>query len=95
MKPAHNGADALEKFTRENFDIVVTDFRMEGMNGLELAKRVHAINPGTPVIVVTGYGPLDLGSDAKECLQKDSMFPALLEKIKEYLGEAEATQVPV
>ena len=91
---AYNGADALEKFQRESFDIVVTDFRMEGMNGLELAKRIHAINSGTPVIIVTGYGPLELGSDAKECLQKDAMFPALLEKIKEYLGEAEATQVP-
>ncbi len=87
---AYNGADALEKFKREQFDIVVTDFRMDGMNGLELAKQIHAVHPGTPVIIVTGYGPLELGDDANTCLQKDAMFPALLEKIQEYLGEAEA-----
>lgn len=86
---AYNGHEALEKFNREKFDIVVTDFRMEGMNGLELAKQVHATNPEVPVIIVTGYGPLDLGKDASACLAKESMFPALLDKIKGYLGESE------
>ena len=86
---AYNGPEALEKFKREKFDVVVTDFRMEGMNGLELAKHVHATSPETPVIIVTGYGPLELGEDANACLAKEAMFPALLDKIKSYLGEAE------
>ena len=86
---AYNGPDALEKFGRESFDIVVTDFRMEGMNGLELAKRIHASHPGIPVIIVTGYGPVDTGRDANVCLQKEQMFPALLEKIKIYLGDCQ------
>jgi DNA-binding NtrC family response regulator len=85
---AYNAQDALEKFKRENFDILVTDFRMEGMNGLELAREVHAIRPGIPVIVVTGYGPID-SKDADAVLQKEQMFPALLEKIKGYLNEKE------
>jgi DNA-binding NtrC family response regulator len=77
----------LDKFRREKFDILVTDFRMEGMNGLELARQIHATNPEIPVIIVTGYGPLDSCKDANVVLQKDSMFPALLEKIRWYLGE--------
>lgn len=86
---AYNAADALEKFEQEKFDILVTDFRMEGMDGLELAKRVHQKNPEVPVIIVTGYGPIDGGTDVNVCLKKEQLFPALLEKIKLYLGENE------
>lgn len=38
---AYSARDALQKFEQEDFDILVTDFRMEGMNGLELAREVH------------------------------------------------------
>jgi DNA-binding NtrC family response regulator len=86
---AYNAEDALSKFDRESFDLLVTDFRMEGMNGLELAKRVHQKNPEVPVIIVTGYGPIDGGQDVKACLQKEELFPALLEKIKMYLEDAD------
>ena len=85
---AYNAQDALEKFDQEDFDILVTDFRMEGMNGLELARKVHLKSPQTPVIIVTGYGPIDGGQDVQACLQKEDLFPALLEKIKFFLGEA-------
>jgi DNA-binding NtrC family response regulator len=64
--------------------------KMDGMNGLELAKKIHAKNPQTPVIIVTGYGPVDGGKDVNACLPKTELFPTLLEKIKLYLDEAEA-----
>lgn len=84
---AYNGEDALRKFDEEDFDILVTDFRMEGMNGIELAQRVHEKDPNIPVIIVTGYGPVDGGKDVVACLQKEDLFPALLEKIKAFLGD--------
>lgn len=84
---AYNGEDALRKFDEEDFDILVTDFRMEGMNGVELARKVHEKHPDVPVIIVTGYGPVDGGNDVSACLQKEDLFPALLEKIKMFLGE--------
>jgi DNA-binding NtrC family response regulator len=90
---AYNAQDALEKFQRDKFDILVTDFRMEGMNGLELAKRIHATHPQVPVIIVTGYGHVEGGKDVNACLPKEQMFPALLEKIKDYLGDGEATRL--
>ncbi|HSY12442.1 MAG TPA: response regulator [Verrucomicrobiae bacterium] len=86
---AYNAHDALDKFQREKFDILVTDFRMDGMNGLELARQIHKTDPAVPVIIVTGYGHIDGGKDVSACLQKEQMFPALLEKIKDYLGDAE------
>ncbi|HJT53235.1 MAG TPA: response regulator [Candidatus Angelobacter sp.] len=84
---AYNGQDALRKFDEEDFDILVTDFRMEGMNGVELARKVHEKHPEVPVIIVTGYGPVDGGKDVVACLQKEDLFPTLLEKIKMFLGE--------
>jgi DNA-binding NtrC family response regulator len=86
---AYSAQDALEKFRREKFDILVTDFRMDGMNGLELAKQIHATNPEIPVIIVTGYGPVEGGREVKACLQKEQLFPALIEKIKTYLGDGD------
>ncbi len=86
---AYNAQDALDKFQIDKFDILVTDFRMEGMNGLELARQIHLLNPDLPVIIVTGYGHIDGGKDVNACVPKDQMFPALLEKIKVYLGEGE------
>ncbi len=89
---AYSAVDALDKFGKEKFDILVTDFRMEGMNGLELAKQVHQKDPGVPVIIITGYGPVDGGKDVNACLQKEQLFPTLLEKIKLYLGEGEPAE---
>ena len=84
---AYNGEDALAKFQQEDFDILVTDFRMEGMNGLELANKIREQSPTTPVILVTGYGPIAGNKGELPVLQKDSLFPELLEKIKIFIGE--------
>ncbi len=84
---AYSASEALEKFAQEPFDILVTDFRMDGMDGLELARQVHVRDPRIPVIIVTGYGPVDGGGEVKACLAKEALFPDLLEKIKAYLDE--------
>jgi CheY-like chemotaxis protein len=89
---AYNAADALEKFEKHKFDLMVTDFRMDGMNGLELARKVHDKYPDVPVIIVTGYGPIDAGKDVDTVLSKDELFPDLLEKIKFYLDQADARE---
>ncbi|HJW99006.1 MAG TPA: response regulator [Terriglobales bacterium] len=85
---AYSAKEALQKFDEQDFDILVTDFRMDGMNGVELAHRVREKSPNTPVIIVTGYGPVDGGKDVNACLQKEDLFPALIDKIRFYLGEA-------
>jgi DNA-binding NtrC family response regulator len=85
---AFNGEDALKKFDEEDFDILVTDFRMEGMNGLELASKIREKSPTTPVILVTGYGPIAENSEELPVLQKDNLFPELLEKIKIFIGDS-------
>jgi CheY-like chemotaxis protein len=53
---AHDGPEALEKLRSEEFDVVYTDIKMPGMDGLEVAERVKARKPWTPVVIITGYG---------------------------------------
>jgi len=91
---AYNAGQALEKLDQEKFDVLVTDFRMEGMDGLQLARKIHAKDPGMPVIIVTGYGPIETGDDATACLAKEHLFPALLEKIRLVLGENDSRKEP-
>lgn len=51
---AKNGAEALDLFGLEPFDIVITDFQMPGMDGCELAASLKQLAGNTPVIMVTG-----------------------------------------
>jgi CheY-like chemotaxis protein len=85
---AYSGLDALAKFDAGQIDLVVTDFRMDGMNGSELAQHLRTRRPDVPIIMVTGYGKLDQITDMI-VLSKDSLFPDLLEEIKQVLGEGE------
>jgi len=53
---ARNGEEALSKLETEKYDLVFTDIKMPGMNGLEVAERVKASQPWLPVVIITGYG---------------------------------------
>ncbi len=90
--PAYDGVEALQRFNCDEFDIVVTDLRMQGMDGLALARAIHNRRPEVPVILVTAYGPVEAG-EIKACLAKDGMFPTLLEKIQMCLSERDAEEV--
>lgn len=59
-----DGDTALEEFRENLHDLVVTDIRMPGLDGLELLKRLRAISPETPVIVITGHGTVDTAVQA-------------------------------
>ena len=52
---APNGVDAFEQFTSDKFDLVVTDYKMPRMDGLELIARIRKTSPGVPVILISGF----------------------------------------
>lgn len=50
-----NAAEALELCGKHSFDIVVTDFKMPKMNGVELIGRLRKLHPATAVILISGF----------------------------------------
>jgi signal transduction histidine kinase len=52
---ASSGAEALDLFDQNHYDIVFTDFGMPEMTGAELAEQLHARAPDLPIILLTGY----------------------------------------
>jgi len=63
-KLAADGPSALELVRQQTFDAVVSDVRMEGMDGLELLDRIKETHPALPVIVVTAFGGVHQAVDA-------------------------------
>jgi DNA-binding response OmpR family regulator len=55
-REAGDGREAIELFTRQPADIVVTDVRMPGIDGLELLARIKRAAPETSVVIMTGFG---------------------------------------
>jgi len=53
---AESGEEALRKLGEEKYDLVYSDIRMPGMSGLEVAEKIKARRPWTPVVIITGYG---------------------------------------
>ncbi len=51
--------EAFDVLASADFDVVVTDLNMRGMNGIELCDRIVANRPDVPVIVVTGFGTME------------------------------------
>ncbi len=61
---ANGGMGGIELVQRRRVDIVLTDFKMADMTGLEVLKRVKEINPEIPVIVMTAFGSIESAVEA-------------------------------
>jgi DNA-binding NtrC family response regulator len=62
--PAANGEEAIRAFSRQAFDLVITDLRMDGMNGIQLLNRMKERHIDAPVIIMTAYGTIDSAVEA-------------------------------
>ena len=90
---AENGTEALEKFKAHPFDLVLTDIRMPGLDGMELLREINKLSPQTPVVVVTGYGTVDnaveaMRSGAFDYVLKPFSVDLIEEIVERALGKA-------
>jgi DNA-binding NtrC family response regulator len=55
----HNGQDALKKIETDDFDLVITDLKMEGIDGMELIDRALVINPNLIMVMMTAFASVE------------------------------------
>jgi DNA-binding NtrC family response regulator len=88
VEASGDGESAVEKVKQSDFDVIVLDLAMPGMDGLETLKRLREVNPDLQVILLTGHGTIKLGVEAMkegatDFLEKPAEFSELLAKIRE------------
>lgn len=99
VRIAKNGEEALKLLEAANFDVVVTDYRMPRMNGVELIQRIRKVNPQARIILLSGFvEPLGLteentGADA--VIVKSSNEPTHLVRWVKRLVNRPAVRKPV
>lgn len=81
---ASNGKEALTKFRNKSFDLVISDVRMPGIDGIKLAEAIREQDTNAAVIWITAYGCKSLREEKEQlgvycCLEK----PLRIQKIRE------------
>ncbi len=63
---ARTGKEALQRFRDVHHDLVVLDFQMPAMNGLDVAREIIKLSPDTPILMVTLYLSRQLTEEARK-----------------------------
>ncbi|MBD3402695.1 response regulator [candidate division GN15 bacterium] len=86
---ALSGREALALFERHPYDLIITDIRMPGMDGIELVAHIRAKNPEVAIIFMTGYANLNSAKDAiKQGASDYIMKPFELNEIRQAVRRA-------
>ena len=97
----HNGIEAFECIKKEHPDIVVTDIKMPGMDGLEVIERSLKVSPGTKFIVLSGYRQFEFAQKAmrfgvknylSKPIEEEELNAVIRATIKEMDNDAEKRQ---
>jgi CheY-like chemotaxis protein len=79
---AQNGEEGLKLYEASDFDVVVTDFRMPHMDGVELIGKIRKRNPNARIILLSGFveplGLTEANTGADAVIAKSSNEPAYL-----------------
>ena len=88
---AGDGASALEMLAKDSFDLVISDFKMPAMNGIELLEKIRKMDLEVPFLIMTAFGTIDIAVDAvkkgaSDFLEKTQDMPQRLElKVEQLL----------
>jgi CheY-like chemotaxis protein len=101
VSEAIDGHDAVAKVSELKPDLVVLDFAMPGLNGLQAADKISSTFPDMPIILYTFYGFDAMVAEAKkhgvrEVIDKASSGDYLLQAIEKHLGKtSQSLELPI
>jgi len=87
VETASGGREALAKYDPARFDLVVTDFAMEGMKGDQLAAAIKQLAPTKPIILLTAFPPETQPPAIDLVLTKPFYFETLREALATMLAD--------
>jgi len=64
VSEACSGQEGLQTFATDSFDLIITDYRMDDIDGLQVLEHIKAHSPQTEVMIITAYGSIDLAVQA-------------------------------
>jgi DNA-binding response OmpR family regulator len=101
----YDGSIADRMISRENYDLILLDINIPGINGYDLCKRIRAKNIHTPVLMLTAFGEVEdkvngFESGADDYLSKPFFMKELMARIKvlikrQYNSDAEPDQLSI
>jgi len=94
VNTALSGEEALKKMGTNGYDLVFTDIKMPGMDGIEVARRIKEMNPWMPVVVVTGYGTEQNEARAEEIGVSGFLRKPLSPEVIEWITEKTLEERP-
>ncbi|MBN2062259.1 MAG: response regulator [Deltaproteobacteria bacterium] len=88
VKAVNEGSRAIRELEEDNFDVVVLDLKMPGMDGISMLKEINNLGILTEVLILTGHGSIDVAMEAiklgaYDYLIKPCEIDDLIEKIEE------------
>lgn len=93
-KTVNDGSNAIKALQEDNYDILITDIKMPGMNGVEVLEKSREISPETIVILITAYGSVEtaiqaLRKGAADYFLKPLDFDEVLVRLKNLIRNKE------
>ena len=64
VETTNNPSEAIKILKEKDIDLVISDLKMPGMDGIELFDELREVSPDVPVIIITAYGSLELADEA-------------------------------
>ncbi len=64
VETTNNPSEGLKLLIEQDYDLVISDLKMPGMDGLELFDELKEIKPDLPMIIITAYGSIETSKDA-------------------------------
>ena len=93
VERAYNGEEALRLWTEKPADVLLTDYHMREMTGMELVRHLRANNFTQPMIMITAYDSVELQREAREAgvtqvIGKPFFIDQLIDRVSELLGQS-------
>ncbi|TKJ30196.1 MAG: hypothetical protein CEE40_05990 [Chloroflexi bacterium B3_Chlor] len=93
VKGTMSGLEAIEAVRRERFELVLTDIKMPGMDGLEMVRAIRQIDPSIVAVTMTGHGTMEMAVQALRMGTDDFVIkPFALDELKEVIASALAKE---